>query len=322
MGMKKLKWIFLIILALVFGGAGIVFAEYPEKPITLLLGWPAGGNTDIIVRPYADAAAKVLGQPILILNKPGAATSLSLVQLKNEKPDGYTIGYITGSSILMQHMQSVPYDVNQDFTPIARFLMWNCMGVAVRADSPWKSIQDFVAYAKANPGKIKYTSPSTGNPNHMAMEILGKETGVKWVHVPGKNCQDALTMLLGKHVDASSSDPCWKPHVQEGRLRLLATWGKDRSQTFPEVPTLVDMGYKTSVISFGGIIAPKGLPAPIADKLQKAFREAMKNEEFKRVAQSVDIDVSYNSPEGLAKDVRELNAQYQQFVNEFGLAKK
>jgi len=258
----------------------------------------------------------------VILNKPGAATSLSLVQLKNEKPDGYTIGYITGSSILMQHMQSVPYDVNQDFTPIARFLMWNCMGVAVRADSPWKTIQELVTYAKANPGKIKYTSPSTGNPNHMAMEILGKETGVKWVHVPGKNCQDALTMLLGKHVDASSSDPCWKPHVQEGRLRLLATWGKDRSQTFPQVPTLLDMGYKTSVISLGGIIAPKGLPAPIADKLHKAFREAMKNEEFKRVAQSVDIDASYNSPEGLAKDIRDLNAQYEKFVKEFGLKKE
>ncbi|HSR12192.1 MAG TPA: tripartite tricarboxylate transporter substrate-binding protein, partial [Thermodesulfobacteriota bacterium] len=108
----------------------------------------------------------------------------------------------------------------------------------------------------------------------------------------------------------------------DGRLRLLATWGKDRSQTFPQVPTLVDLGYKTSVISLGGIIAPKGLPAPVAEKLQKAFKEAINNEEFKRVAQTVDIDVSYNSPEGLAKDVRELNAQYQQFVTEFGLAKK
>ncbi|HSR10216.1 MAG TPA: tripartite tricarboxylate transporter substrate-binding protein, partial [Thermodesulfobacteriota bacterium] len=163
--MKKIFWL-LMIPALLLGAAESGLAQYPAKPINLFLGWPPGGNTDIIVRPYCDAAAKILGQPIIILNKPGAATSLSLVQLKNEKPDGYTIGYITGSSILMQHMQTVPYDVNQDFTFIARFLMWNCMGVAVRADSQWKTIQDLIAYAKTNPGKVKYTSPSTGNPNH------------------------------------------------------------------------------------------------------------------------------------------------------------
>jgi tripartite-type tricarboxylate transporter receptor subunit TctC len=298
------------------------WAQYPTKPINFYLGWDAGGNTDVIVRPLCSAAAKVLGQPIIVLNKPGAATSVSLVQLKGEKPDGYTIGYMTGSSVLMEHLQDVPYNVTSDFTPIQGFLSWNTMGIVVRSESPWKTMKELVEYAKANPGKIKYSTPAAGNPNHMAMEIVAKEEKLKWTHIPAKGCQNALQNLLGKHIDVIATDPCWKSYVESKELRLLATFASKRSKYFPDTPTFMDLGYNTSIVSFGAIIGPKGLPAPVTERLHQAFKEAMNNPDFIRTAGSFAIDTDYRDPAGIAADIKKLSKQYGDFVKEFGLKQK
>ncbi|RPJ37639.1 MAG: tripartite tricarboxylate transporter substrate binding protein [Deltaproteobacteria bacterium] len=308
-------------LFLAFGSAALA-QTYPAKPISLLMPWPAGGLTDLVTRALCEPASKTLGQPILVLNKPGGATSIALVQLMQSPSDGYTLGYITGSGIMMPHLQNLPYDVNRDFASIIRFIEFSTLGVVVKADAPWKTMKDLIEYARANPGKVKYTSPAVGNPNHIAMESLAKEVGVKWVHVPSKSGAEIITALLGGHLDFAATSPEWKPHVLAGKMRLLATLGQKRSGTFLDTPTLIDLGYKTYAPSFGGLIGPKGLPQPIGDKLHKTFKEAMNDPNFQKTCLQFDVDPSYNSPEGLAKDIRDLSALYGKFVQEYGLKKE
>jgi tripartite-type tricarboxylate transporter receptor subunit TctC len=295
---------------------------YPAKPISLLIPWPGGGATDLMARALCEPASKALGQPILVINKPGGGTSIALVQLLQSPPDGYTLGYITGTGIMMPHLQNLPYDVNRDFVPIIRFIEFSTLGIVVKADAPWKTLKDLIEHARANPGKVKYTSPAVGNPNHIAMESLAKEAGIKWVHVPSKSGAEIITSLLGGHLDFAATSPEWKPHVLAGKMRLLATLGQKRSGTFLDTPTLIDLGYKTYAPSFGALIGPKGLPQPIADKLHKVFKESMNDANFQKTCTQFDVDPSYNSPEGLAKDIRELSALYGKFVQEYGLKKE
>ncbi|MCX5911813.1 MAG: tripartite tricarboxylate transporter substrate binding protein [Deltaproteobacteria bacterium] len=309
-------------IAFLFAGNALQAQSYPSKPITLLIPWPAGGATDLMARALCEPTSKALGQPILVVNKPGGATSIALVQVMQSPPDGYILGYITGSGIMMPHLQNLPYDVNRDFAPIMRFIEFSTLGIIVRADSQWKTLKDLIEYARANPGKLKYTSPAVGNPNHIGMESLAKEAGIKWVHVPSKSGAEIITALLGGHLDFAATSPEWKPHVLAGKLRLLATLGEKRSGTFLDTPTLIDLGYKTYAPSFGGLIGPKGLPQPIVDKLHKTFKEAMNDPNFQKTCKQFDVDPSYNSPEGLAKDIRDLSALYGKFVQEYGLKKE
>jgi tripartite-type tricarboxylate transporter receptor subunit TctC len=319
---KRTSFIFSLLLILLVVGNAAQAQTYPAKPISLLIPWPAGGATDLMARALCEPASKTLGQPILVVNKPGGATSIALVQVMQSPPDGYTLGYITGSGIMMPHLQNLPYDVNRDFAPIIRFIEFSTLGVIVKADAPWKTMKDLIEYARANPGKLKYTSPAVGNPNHIAMESLAKEAGVKWVHVPSKSGAEIITALLGGHLDFAATSPEWKPHVLAGKMRLLATLGQKRSGTFLDTPTLIDLGYKTYAPSFGGLIGPKGLPQPIVDKLHKVFKESMNDANFQKTCLQFDVDPSYNSPEGLAKDIRDLSALYGKFVQEYGLKKE
>jgi tripartite-type tricarboxylate transporter receptor subunit TctC len=296
--------------------------SFPAKPINMIVPWPPGMSVDLIVRALAQHAGKSLGQPVVVLNKPGAASSIAMVQLMNEKPDGHAIGHITGSSIVSQYLGNVPYDVNKDFTPIARYIGYSTIGVVVRADAPWKSMKEMVDYAKANPGKLKYSTPGAGSTNHIIMEALAKESGAHWVHVPSKGGNEAVAGLLGGHFDAVADAPNWKSQVLAGRLRLLATFGKTRSEAFPETPTLLDLGYKTGVHVYAGLFGPKGVPQPVVDKLHQALKLAMEQEDFKKTCKQFDIDPAYGSPETLAADFKEMDASFAKFVPEAGLKRQ
>ena len=160
-------------------------AQYPNKPITMIMGWGAGGSTDVTMRALCDAAGKMLGQPIVIQNKPGGGSAVGLALLKNEKPDGYTLGNISSAGITGQHLRKVPYDSTKDFTPIIRYGDY-IHGITVRADAPWKNIKELVGFAKGNPGKLKYSSPGTGSSHHLVVEALGVQEGIKWTHIPYK----------------------------------------------------------------------------------------------------------------------------------------
>src|SRR5512135_1565311 len=186
------------IVSILNGGPGPAFApeKYPTKPITLLIGYPAGGSVDICARPFTSAAGKILGQPFIILNKPGGGSSVAMAILKNEKPDGYTIGLLISGAVMGQHLRAVPYDTAKDFTPIMQYGVY-LYGLVVRSDSPWKTFKEFIDYAKNNPGKIRYSTGGSGTPQHLVMERLALKEKIKWTHIPFQGNGPAVTALLG-----------------------------------------------------------------------------------------------------------------------------
>ncbi len=292
--------------------------QYPTKPINMLIGWGAGGSTDVTLRALSDAAGKILAQPIVAQNKPGGGSAVALALLKNEKPDGYTLGNLSSAGIVGQHLRKVPYDSTQDFTPIIRYGDY-IHGITVKADAPWKNIKELVAHAKANPGKLKYSSPGTGSSHHLVVEALGIKEGIKWTHIPYKGGHEATTALLGGHVDFQTCASEWKPYVDSGALRLLATTGEKRYEKYSDVPTLIDQGYKIWAITLVGILGPKGIPAPIVEKLHGAFKQAMENPEFKKAMSNFDMPIVYRDPQGLLKDTKEISDMWGPIIKQLGI---
>jgi tripartite-type tricarboxylate transporter receptor subunit TctC len=291
---------------------------YPVKPINMIVGWGAGGATDVTIRALSEAASKTLGQPIVVTNKPGGGSAVGLAMLKNEKPDGYTIGNMSAGGILSQYMRKVPYDILTDFTPIMRFADYT-FGLVVRTEAPWKTFKELVEYAKANPGKIKYSTSGAGSFHHLVMEAFSRQEGVKWVHIPYKSGHEATTAILGGHVEVEACSSEWKPYVDSGKLRLLATYNPMRLPKYPDVPTWVELGYNISASSLLGVVGPKGLPRPVVDKLHDAFKQAVDDPAFKKTMDSFDMPIIYRDPDGLLKDMKEIADRWGKLITDLGI---
>jgi tripartite-type tricarboxylate transporter receptor subunit TctC len=299
---------------------GPVFAQekYPSKPVNLIVGYPAGGTTDLSARTLASAAGKTLGQPVVILNKPGGASSVAVAFLKNEKPDGYTIGILPSGAVLSQHMRKVPYDSAKDFTPIMQYAVF-LYALVVRADSPWKTYKEFLEYAKANPGKIRYGTGGSGTPQHLVMERLAMKEKIKWTHIPFQGGGPAVTALLGGHLEACPGTSEWRPHVEAGSLRLLAAFGEKRMMDFPNVPTLLDLGYDIIAPSLLCIVGPQGVPPQIVETLHGAFKKAMEDPGFIHVCKQGDLPLIHRGPEDLAKHLVQMNEEVEGLIQSLGL---
>ena len=299
---------------------GAVFAQekYPTKPINFLIGFPPGGATDVGARPLIAAASKILGQPIVVVNKPGGASSVAVATLKMEKPDGYTIGIMGSGALLSQHMRKVPYDTAKDFTPIMQYAVY-LYGLVVRPDSPWNTFKEFVDYAKANPGKIRYSTAGPGSPQHLVMERLALKEKIKWTHIPFEGGNPAVSALLGGHVEACSNTTEWKQHVEAGRLRLLAVYGEKRMIDFPNVPTLLELGYEIVAPSLICIAGPKGLPPQVVETLDGAFKKAMEDPDFIKVSRQLDQPSIYRGPQESAKHVVKMNEEVGGLIRSLGL---
>ena len=284
----------------------------------MIVGWGAGGATDVTIRALSEAASKTLGQPIVVTNKPGGGSAVGLAMLKNEKPDGYTIGNMSAGGILSQYMRKVPYDILTDFTPIMRFADYT-FGLVVRTEAPWKTFKELVEYAKANPGKIKYSTSGAGSFHHLVMEAFSRQEGVKWVHIPYKSGHEATTAILGGHVEVEACSSEWKPYVDSGKLRLLATYNPMRLPKYPDVPTWVELGYNISASSLLGVVGPKGLPRPVVDKLHDAFKQAVDDPAFKKTMDSFDMPIIYRDPDGLLKDMKEIADRWGKLITDLGI---
>ena len=300
-----------------------VFAQekYPTKPINFLIGYPAGGTTDVCARPLVAAAGKILGQPVVVVNKPGAASAVAMALLKNEKPDGYNIGILPSGAVLSQHMRKVPYDSIKDFTPVIQYAVY-LYGLVVKPDSPWKTFKEFIDYAKANPGKIRYSTAGPGTPQHLVMERLALKEKIKWTHVPFEGGGPAITALLGGHVEASSQTTEWKKHVEAGTLRLLAVYGEKRMSGFPNAPTLLELGYDITAPSLICIVGPKGLSPQIVETLHSAFKKAMEDPDFIKLGKQLDQPVIYRGPQDLAKHLVKMNEEVGTLIRSLGLRKE
>lgn len=314
-----------VIICLIFFGVSVPWGvpaqeKYPTKPINFIVGYPAGGTTDICARPLVAAAGKILGQPVVVVNKPGGGSAVAVASLKNEKPDGYTIGILPSGAVLSQHMRKVPYDSAKDFTPILQYAVY-LYGLVVQSDSPWKTFKEFIDYAKTNPGKVRYSTAGPGTPQHLVMERLALKEKIKWTHIPFDGGTPAVSALLGGHVEASSQTTEWKKHVESGRLRLLAVYGEKRMSDFSTVPTLLELGYDITAPSLICVVGPKGLSPHVVETLHKAFKVAMEDPDFIRLGHESDQPVIYRGPQDLAKYLVQMNEDVGVLIKSLGLYK-
>jgi tripartite-type tricarboxylate transporter receptor subunit TctC len=278
--------------------------QFPSKPVTLLCPWPPGGSTDIGMRALAEATGKYLGQPVVIENKPGAAGTLGAAAMLNARPDGYTVTQIPLTVFRLPHLEKIPFDPLADLTYILGVSGYT-FGVVVRSESPWKTWNEFVAHAKANPEKVSYGTPGTNTTLHVTMEEFGFKQGIKWLHVPHKGGAPAMQALLGGHIDSVADSTTWAPQVNAGKLRLLVTWGETRTRSWPDVPTLKELGYGTVQTSPYGIAGPKGMEPRVVKTLHDAFKRGMEDPIHTAVLEKLDQDLAYLSSEDYARYARE-----------------
>jgi tripartite-type tricarboxylate transporter receptor subunit TctC len=267
----------------------VVRAEYPDRPITIYISHSPGGSVDMIIRTIAPVASKILGQPFVLENKAGAGGSIALALVANAKPDGYTLCSGThGGLVRVPQVQKLPYKVFKSFTPIIAYAQ-PLNTIVVKPEAPWKSLKELVDYAKRNPNKIKYSTGGVGGGMHSAMLVIEYQENIKWIHVPYKGTTDAMTALLGGHVDVCSAGPDVYPMERAGQLRILAIAESSRHPGYPNIPTMKEVGYYFSNDTFYNIMAPAGLPPDVSAKLEKAFVKASESKEFKAVVDKLDM---------------------------------
>jgi len=291
------------VLALTLLGAESSAQEaYPSKPITLVVPFPPGGVADIVARPAADALGRVLGAPVVIENKAGAGGGIGMAFVAKAKPDGYTLLLALSSISILPEADKIigrppMYQLDQ-LVPIAR-LTADPTVLAVRADSPWKTLQEFVADAKKRPAAISYGSSGNYGTMHVPMEMFAADAGIKMLHVPYTGAGPAVVGLLGGNIDAVASGPSTViQHVKAGTVRVLASWGDHRLASLPDVPTLSESGFNAVFFQWSGLFAPAGTPAPVLAKLRDAARITASDPRFVAALATVETPVQYlDAPE-------------------------
>ncbi len=261
---------------------------FPDKPIRLIVPWAAGGISDNTARALARAAETHLGQPIIVVNVPGASTTIGMTQLNRAPADGYTIGTLASTSYNFALTgQTLPYDPIEGFSYVS-YYGDTLIGVVVPASSPFKTLQELIAHAKTH--RLTYGTAGALSTQHLIGAGLQKATGAQIDHVPMNGSAGSINALLGKHVDFIIETSVWMPHVQSGNARVLAVSSPERSKHLPDVPTLRELGFP-SPRSVVGIIAPPNMPEPIRARLEDAFRKALTDPAFVGVMDRMLMEV-------------------------------
>jgi tripartite-type tricarboxylate transporter receptor subunit TctC len=252
-------------------------ADYPDRPVRVVVGFAAGGSTDIAARIISKALTDALGQSFVVENKPGAGSNIAAEQVARAKPDGYTLYMVAVTSAINQTLyKNLSFDLNKDFTPIALVVKVPNL-LVVNPAVPAKSVQELVSYLKTNAAKVSYASSGSGTSIHMAGELFKLQSGLNIQHVPYKGSAPAVTDLIGNQTQYMFDNmPSSWPQVQAGKLRALAVTTKERSATAPELPTMAESGFPNfDVSSWFGLIAPAGTPADVVTKVNTAVVKAM-----------------------------------------------
>jgi len=282
--------------------AFVANAQYPDRTVTILLPSPPGGSADATARPVAKALAEELKQPFVVINRAGAGGAIAYAQAANAKPDGYTLLLAVSTISVLPEAEKLEkrrpsYQLEQ-FVPLA-LLTAEPLVLMVRADSPWKSVDDLVKAARSAPGDIKYSSSGRFGPIHFPMEMFSKAAGIKLMHVPYSGGAPAATALLGKQVDVSAAGPAAATSMSsDGRVRILAQWGGKRIEQIPEVPTLKELGYNAEYYLWSGLFTPAGTPADVIAKLRGTLRGMSTSSSFLNDMKNSNIPVTYlDAPE-------------------------
>ena len=288
------------VVAVVLGFVGLTgpasAQDFPSKPIQLVVPFPPGGGTDLIARLAAESLSQKLGQNVAVVNKPGAGTAIGMDFVAKSKPDGYTLIWATsdGMSILPALKASLAYRLPEDFSFVAATAAVTVLA-AVPAKAPFRTIQDLVAYGKANPGKLRYSSAGVGSGAHLATALFARAARLDMVHVPYQGSNPSVAALVGGFVDlALAGSASIKPFSDAGTLRALGTADKKRHRQFPDVPTLEEAGLPdTDVQLYMGVLGPPGLPDSVSARLSKELAEVLKDPAIVARIRDLGIEPSY-----------------------------
>jgi tripartite-type tricarboxylate transporter receptor subunit TctC len=293
--MKRL----LIATVLGLAGVGAHAQNWPEKPVTLVVNFPPGGSTDQIARAIGPRLSEKLKQPFVIDNKAGATGTIGATFVKRAPPDGYTLLVTSlGPLVIVPHlMKSMQYDALKDFDPITVAVQAPNV-LVVPANSPHKSVADVINALKASPGKMSFGSAGNGTSDHLTTELFWLQTGTNGLHVPYKGGALAISDLLGSQLDAAFQNiNAVMQHIKAGKLRVLAITSTKRSPLLPDVPTLAEAGVKdVEVYSWQAVLAPKGLPGPLRDKINAAVVAALNEPQVKDQFVSIGFELVGNTP--------------------------
>ena len=303
------------------GPLGLALAQgFPVRPIKLIVAFPAGGPTDITMRSLADNASKILGQPVIIDNKPGAGGTLPAQQLQTSQPDGYTLAQIPLGVFRLPYTTKINWDPVKDISYVLNVTGY-AFGIVVPADSPFKTWADFVAYAKANPGKLTYGSTGTLTSPHLTTELIAQKAGIELQHVPYKGSADLMLAVLSGQLMAAADSTGFAPQVEAGKLRVLNTWGEKRLDKFPNAPTLKELGYDIGQNSPFGIGSPKGTPPDVVKRLHDAFKKAMEDPSYVSALGRYDMLPNYMGTADYSKFAQETFLKEKALVEKLGLGK-
>ena len=281
--------------------------NFPDRPVKIVVPFPPGGSSDIVARTLANGATEVLGQQVVIENVPGAGGNLGTARAAKAAPDGYTLTQCTiGTCSINSSLYANPgFDVQKDFVPV--FFTGGVMNVfTVNNNFPAKNMQEMVAWAKANPGRLTYGSSGIGASNHLTPEWLAFLTGISMLHVPYKGSGPAIIDVVGGQIMMfNDNEPSILPQIKAGKVRALAVTGPQRSTALPDVPTMEEAGYKGFVVEpWFGFMAPKGTPMAVVDKLNAAFNAALQNPRIRNRLEETGLRPVGGPPERLSDQIR------------------
>ena len=297
-------------------------AEYPDKPIRLIVPQAAGSATDTVARILAAGLANELGQQVIVDNRPGGALTIGLDVTAKSDPDGYTIcmGPIGALAITRHMVAKLPYDIERDFQPIALVARGHML-LAAAPDAPFKTVPELIAYAMANPGKLSNASSSNGSPGHVGGELFKFMTGTNIVHIPYRGGAAAINDLIAGRVQIMfESLNSIAPHARSGSVRALAVTGERRSPGFPDVPTVAEAGVPGyAAPTWSGVIGPAGIPRAIVDKLNAAINRAIQSPTFKERFASIGDEPAGGAPEDFAETIAKDSAKWKEVVQRAGV---
>jgi tripartite-type tricarboxylate transporter receptor subunit TctC len=296
-------------------------AKFPLRPITLIVPWPAAGATDISMRILAEHAGKILGQNIIVQNKPGAAGTLGMSALQAAQPDGYTLSQLPQTIYRAPHIHKVTWDPIKDVTHIIQ-VSGNTFGVLVPTESSFKTLDDLFWFAAKYPNQLSVATNGIGTTAHIVMDELFAKKQVRYTHVPYKGTSELLFALTAGQIMVGVNSTGFAPALETGKLRLLATFAEGRSKKWPDVPTLKELGFGIVAMSPYGIGGPANMPTDIVTQLHDAFKAAMFHPAHIAELARYDQELNYLGIEAYSKAAREFFAQEKVLTDRLGLARQ
>ncbi|HEY7650635.1 MAG TPA: tripartite tricarboxylate transporter substrate binding protein [Methylomirabilota bacterium] len=311
------------VLLLVTMAAWPAAAEYPERQLTLLTGYPPGGMVDIVARALSEGMKKKYPKGIAVVSRPGGGGSLAVAEMVQAKPDGLTT-ILAPLSTLVIHPQlnDLPYKTPDDYEPIINVVSFYSL-LTVKADAPWKTVQEFIAAGKANPGKLRVGSPGEGTSSHLSLEEFMRQTGAKFTHVPFSGWGESSPALLGGHIEGLVAQPGEvKPLVEGGKMRVLMVFQGKRHPAFPDAPGAKDMGWDAVSGAWFMFVVPKGTPGPVQKYIHDTVKTAMEEPVFVNTIKQRVIDIDYRAGDQLRADLWKEYKYHTEVLTRLGMIKK